>query len=418
MKRNTNNLILYSLIFITFIFLYACTNGHDAQDGHDHDRNLDLARDEHDGESTVSLTQSQIRTVGIKVGLIEQKELSAGLRANGFLRVPNNNKAIATSLIGGIIKTLQVQIGDYVKKGQVIATVSNPELIELQEEYIRIKSSIEFAELELRRQTELYEGNVGAKKNLQNADKELNNLVTRKASLHQQLKMMGINSISLSNSSLKTSVEIKTPISGTVTNVFAKIGSYVDVSFPIIELVENTNLHLDLQVFEKDLPLVKIGQKIDFVVTNNPNKNHVAEVYKVGSSFDTKSKTIAIHSKVVGDKSGLIDGMNVTGIVNLDKMSSPAVPSEAIVNADGKYYIFLVKGKLDKSAVAMEGKKSEYDSKYTLHFEKVEVVIGTSALGYTAVTPVNEIRIGSPIVVKGAFFVNAKLSNKGEGHTH
>lgn len=340
------------------------------------------------------------------------------MKANGFLRVPNTNKANATSLFGGIIKTLNVEIGDYVKKGQAIATISNPQFIQLQEEYLTINSGIVFAEQEVTRQRDLNEGNVGAKKNLQSATTELNTLRTRKASLQQQIQLMGINPTSLSNSTLKSSLTVTSPINGIVSNVFAKIGSYVDVSSPIAELVENSALHLDLQVFEKDIPLIKVGQKIDFIVTNSPNKTYTAEVYNIGSSFNSNSKTIAVHSKVIGDKIGLIDGMNITGIVNLDGALSPSVPNEAIVNADGKYYIFLVKEKEEEPHEHKEGESLDHGSKQGTRFEKIEVMKGATELGYTAITPVNKIAEGTHVVVKGAFFVNAKLSNTGDGHAH
>src|SRR5690606_30129421 len=340
--------------------------------------------DEHEEEeeNVAVLTDEQMKAVGIEIGSVEQKQLSATLKANGALRVPNSNKANATSMFGGIIKSLNVEIGDYVKKGQVIATISNPQFIQLQEEYLSINSRIEFAEQELARQRELNDGNVGARKNLQNATTELNTLRTRKASLNQQIQMMGINPTSLSNASLKSSLVVTSPISGTISDVFAKIGSYVDVSSPIAEIIENSALHLDLQVFEKDIPLIKIGQKIDFVVTNNPNKTYSAEVYNIGSSFIGGSKTIAVHSKIIGDKTGLIDGMNITGVVSLDNVLSPAVPNDAIVNADGKYYIFLVKEQEEEPHDHKEGESHDHShdhgSEQGTRFERMEITIGAS----------------------------------------
>lgn len=417
MKRNINKLFFGVLIAGALISFYACTNNHKERDGHNHDTPSETSSDEHEEENAVTLTDEQIKTVGIEIGSIEQKQLSATMKANGFLRVPNTNKANATSLFGGIIKTLNVEIGDYVKKGQAIATISNPQFIQLQEEYLTINSGIVFAEQELTRQRDLNEGNVGAKKNLQSATTELNTLRTRKASLQQQIQMMGINPASLSNSTLKSSLIVTSPINGIVSDVFAKIGSYVDVSSPIAELVENSALHLDLQVFEKDVPLIKVGQKIDFIVTNSPNKRYTAEVYNIGSSFNSNSKTIAVHSKVIGDKTGLIDGMNITGMVNLDGALNPSVPNDAIVSADGKYYIFLVKEQEEEPHDHIEGESHDHSSEKGTHFEKIEVMKGATELGYTAITPVNEIAEGTHVVVKGAFFVNAKLSNTG-GHEH
>jgi len=421
MKRITNNIVFSVFVLVAIFALNACTNKHSEDDGHNHGSEAATTTDEHEEEeeNVAVLTDEQMKAVGVEIGSIEQKQLSATLKANGGLRVPNSNKANATSMFGGVIKSLNVEIGDFVRKGQVIATISNPQFIQLQEEYLSINSRIEFAEQEVVRQRELNEGNAGAKKNLQSATSELNTLRTRKSSLNQQIQMMGINPASLSNSSLKSSLVVTSPISGTISNVFAKIGSYVDVSSPIAEIIENTALHLDLQVYEKDIPLIKIGQKIDFVVTNNPNKTYSAEVYSIGSSFSGESKTIAVHSKITGDKTGLIDGMSITGTVSSDDVLSTAVPNDAIVNADGKYYIFLVKEQEEEPHDHKEDEAQDHGSEKGTQFVRVEVVKGASQLGYTAITPVSEIPQGTHIVVKGAFFVNAKMNDTGEhGHAH
>lgn len=381
------------------------------------------AHEEENG-SIATLTQEQIETVGVQWAPIERKELTATIRANGMLSVPNNNKANATSLYGGVVKSLNVQIGDYVRKGQVIASITNPQFIQLQEEYLTVGSRIILAEQELQRQKTLNQGNAGAGKNLENATTELNTLRTRRASLHQQLTLMGINPNSVSNGNLKSALVVASPLSGTVSNVFAKIGSYVDVSSPVIEVVDNSSLHLDLQVFEKDLPQVKVGQTIHFTLTNNPTTEYDATVFSIGSSFENDSKTIAVHCKVNGNKQGLIDGMNITGIVSLNNVMTPAVPNDAIVAADGKYYVFLQTNKEAEKHEEEKGhihdekeEKPKKESKSNLNFERVEVLKGVSDMGYTAVTFLNEIPKNSLVVVKGAFFVNAKLSNAG-GHEH
>ena len=77
------------------------------------------------------------------------------------------------------------------------------------------------------------------------------NIVYPKASLARQLQMMGINPASVTNASMRTGLAITAPISGTISNIRAQIGSYVDVSAPVAEIIDNTSLHLDLQVFEK-----------------------------------------------------------------------------------------------------------------------------------------------------------------------
>lgn len=301
------------------------------------------------------------------------------------------------------------------RKGQVIATIANPQFIQVQEEYLTLASRILFAEQEMKRQQELFTGNAGAEKNLQAATAELTSLRTRRASLQQQIQLMGIDPGKLSSTNLQSALVVTSPISGSVSNVFAKISSYIDVSSPVAEIVDNGSLHLDLNVFEKDLPLLKIGQVIHFTLTNNPSNEYDAEVFSIGAAFENDTKTIPVHCKVKGNKDGLIDGMNVTGIVSLSNITTPAVPNDAIVSADGKDYIFMV-------TEEEPGEHSDHhDDKEATNpntsFKKVEIARGVSDMGYTAITPVTEIPKGSKIAVKGAFFINAKLGNTG-GHEH
>lgn len=374
------------------------------------------------GTSTIAtITVEQMKTVGITLGNFENKNLTATIKANGALRVPNNNKANATSLYGGVIKTLRVQMGDHVSKGQVIATIENPQFIQLQEEYLTIGSRIMFAEQELQRQQELNEGSAGALKNLQNATAELNTLRTRKASLYRQIQLMGINPSGVSASNLRSALVVTSPVNGTVSAEFAKIGSYVDVSSPVVEIVNNSLLHLDLQVFEKDLPYIKIGQAVNFTLTNNPISTYTAKVFNIGSSFENESKTVAVHCTVTGNKTGLIDGMNITGMISIDNVTAATVPNEAIVEADGKNYIFIQAEKNTEKPNEHEHKAGGNDTtkeeKNTINFEKIEIAKGVSELGYTAVTPVKDIPAGAKLVTRGAFFINAKLSNAGD-HEH
>jgi len=415
-KMKKIKIIIYSVLAI--LFLSSCTKETKTE------QPIEEKKAEHEEapQTVATLTEEQMKAVGVKLGTIEVKELTAMIKANGLLNVPNSNMASVASMFGGVIQTLPIQEGSYVKKGQVIATISNPEFIITQEQYLTVLSRITYAEQEFRRQKELFDNDAGAKKNLQNSSAELKTLRSQKASLSRQLQMMGINPSKVTNANLRNGMVITAPISGTVSKIIAQIGSYVDVSSPVAEIIDNSSIHLDLQVFEKDLPKMKVGQVIQFELTNNPGNSYEAVVYSIGSSFENESKTIAVHSKVRGNKSGLINGMNITGAVSLSNSSTPAVPNEAIVEADGKFYIFVKTNKkveehTDEESKDPNEKNKEHKNETSINFEKIEVVKGSSDMGYTAITTVNEIDPTAQIVVKGAFFVNAKLSNSGD-HGH
>lgn len=382
----------------------ACGRPGSEHEEHEH------AHNEQETENTVaSITEEQMKSIGLQLGNIERKALTATLRVNGTVNVPNANKAVITSLYGGVIKKLNVDVGDAVKKGEVIATLVHPQFIELQEEYLNLTDQLLLAEQERNRQQLLTEGNVGAQKNLQQAEVEYNKLKTRRTSLSAQLELMGVDVNTINPSNLWSTLSIISPVNGVVGEVFAKQGSFVDVSTPLAEVIENSRLHVDLNVFEKDLPSLEVGQKIHFVQTNNPAKNYDAQIYAIGAAFENDSKSIPVHCTVNGDKTGLIDGMNVSALISLDEAMHTAVPNEAIVDAQGKSYIFCV---ADKSAnsPAHEGQKA-------VDFERIEVVTGASDMGYTAITPARTLDGDHQIVVKGAFFVNAILSGRA-GHSH
>ncbi|WP_312697801.1 efflux RND transporter periplasmic adaptor subunit, partial [Sphingobacterium mizutaii] len=225
----------------------------ETEEGHGHEHGAT------EKTTITSLTDEQIKEVGIQFGQIEQKNLTARITANGVLNVPNNNRSNVTPLYGGVIQSLNVQLGDHVRKGQTIATIINPQFIQLQEDYLNANNEIQAAEQELQRQQELNAGNAGVKRNLQNAVSNLNILRTKKASSAKQLQLLGINPNAISTSNLRSALSISSPINGVVSNIFAKLGSYVDVSSPIVEVVDNSMIHLDLQVFERDLPKLKVG---------------------------------------------------------------------------------------------------------------------------------------------------------------
>ncbi|WP_314057186.1 efflux RND transporter periplasmic adaptor subunit [Capnocytophaga gingivalis] len=388
--------IKIAFILITLFTLSACNNNTSTADHQEVEE-----EHHHEEENTTTLTQTQIKTVDIRLGHIEQKALTATLKANGVLSVPADHQAKVSTIYTGIIQSVKVEIGAYVHKGQVIATISNPDFLQQQQRLLTVNSQIELAQQELDRQQILYEGNAGTGKNLQAATTQLRTLRTEKAALEEQIHLMGLNPKTLTNEGMQSTLAVVAPISGNISAVYTNNGAYVDASTPIVEIIDNSSLHLHLQVYERDLPYIKVGQQVHFNPTNNTSGEYDAQVYNIAASFENESKSIIVHCHVEGDKQGLISGMNVTGVISLDKETAPAVPNDAIVEDSGKSYIFVV---------------THTDNKETT-FEKIEVAKGASESGYTAIAPVKPIASEQTIATKGAFFINATLVNSGE-HEH
>lgn len=435
-----NFLIL--LIVSSFLFS-SCgkknSTGHDEAE-HGHGENAG-----HENALTTSLTAEQIKSIGIQLGGIEKKQLTSSLKANGVLKVPNQNRATITTMAGGVVKSILVQPGNAVNKGQIIATIAGTAFITMQEEYISISSRVQLAEIDYTRQKELQAGNATSLKTLQQSESELKALKARKSSLQKQLELVGVNASDLTSESIQSHINVSSPIKGSVSEVMVNIGSYIEANNPVATIVDNSQLHLDLYIYEKDLIKLREGQTIHFTLTNNPGKEYDAKIYAISNTFESNSKAVSVHAQVLGDKSGLIDGMSITAIVSLEEVAVNAVPSDAIVSFEGQDYIFIVTDSHNEAEHHDEedghnhdehghehndGEKHDdhSDEKAKLEknenetgmltFERIPVVKGTSDIGYSEITLLKDIPSNSQIVTKGAFFVLGKMTNSGEGHAH
>lgn len=404
------------LLVIIVLLLAACGEKNKTSTTETSD-NTSVSAEVAHNENEVSLTEAQMKSIGIEMGTIVQKQLTAALKTNGILKVPNQNKATVNSLYNGVIKNLLAHPGRYVRKGQVLATVTNPQFIQIQSDYLSVKAKMALTELEVKRQRELNAGNAGALKNLQAAETELRTLQTAKATYEQQIRLMGVNPSGLKNGKLVSVLAITSPINGVVSEVKVQMGSYIDISTVVAEIVDNSQLHLDLFIYEKDLHKLKNEQIIHFTVTNNPGKEYDAKIFSLGSSFEEGTKAVSVHAEVMGDKTGLIDGMNVSAVISLDNATVPAVPQDAIVSMAGQDYIFVLKEIVDsKHAAPTVGEKNHVPEKEYV-FERIPVALGTADVGFVEITLLKEISARTKIVTKAAFFVQAKMMNTGD-HEH
>lgn len=362
------------------------------------------AKKESDTTSTeapnhVEITQKQYTAINIQLGSFEKKNLANVLKATGYLSVPPQNKATVTSPLGGTIKTIFVQEGNTVRKGQTLATIVNPEFVKMQQDYLEAQAQLSFAEANYKRQQELAKENVTAQKTFQQATTDYNSLIARVNSLKSQFSLIGMNASSINANNISSSISIRSPISGDIAKININLGLTIDPSTALMTVVDNSHLHLDLFVYEQDLPKVKIGQNVDFTLINLPGKDFTAKIYSIGSAFENETKTIPIHAEIENGKSGLIEGMNVTGLINIGENLTTAIPSNAVVSFSGTDYIFV---------------QRQDSSQTTYRFERIRIKKGITNGGYTEVTPLEDVPDSSKIVTNGAFYLMAILTNAGE----
>jgi len=294
----------------------------------------------HGGGSTVTVSPQQFTAIEGQLGKVEMKDLTTALKATGFLKVPPQNVADVTAALGGTVREVLVLEGDHVKKGQALATISDQAIIDLQRDYLDAKARLVYAKADLDRQTELAAANVSAQKTLQQATAEHASLSASVNANAELLRLINIDPERLTADAIRTG-SIVSPIDGTVAHIAVNVGSKVSGDATMFRVVNNSKLHVDLFLYEQDISKVKVGQKIDLGLTNLPGKNYTAVIFAIGSAFENETKTISVHAEITGDKEGLIDGMGVTARIDVGNATTTAVLTEAIVNHDGKDYVFI-----------------------------------------------------------------------------
>jgi cobalt-zinc-cadmium efflux system membrane fusion protein len=429
MKKS--NIIYASIagVIVIGIILYFSLR-HTEGDGHVHTDGEAHTEESHSDEKEpttikeVELNEAQFKASSIELGTFSDKNLSEVIKANGYTKLPPQNQADVSVFTTGIVKTINVMEGQRVSKGQTIATIESPEFTKIQEAYLTSKSNLEYLKLEFERQKKLSDEEVNSKKVFQKTKSDYEIERARFNSLQKQL-----NTLHISGSGNTTAtVPVLAPISGNITEIYIKIGSNVETGKPLMNIVDNSKLHVDLLVYEKDLFKVKQGQNVRFILTNQDNTEINGKIFSVGKSFENETKSVAVHADISNNQQKLIPGMYVNALIDAGANTVKALPTEAIIKADGREFIFVLE-EGHKEEVAHDekeghnhedGDKHEEAEGKTFHFQRIEVKTGTSQLGYTQVTLLQKIEPNAKIVLKGAYYVQSHLlkSEGGGGHAH
>lgn len=427
MKSTKNKMkrILLSafLIAAMSVPLYNCSDKKEAESSETEEHHQDE-------EGTVEFTDVQMKSAGITTGAIQKRQLSGMLKVNGLLDVPPQNQVSISVPYGGILKDTDLLQGMWVKKGDVIARMEHPDYIQMQQDYLDAYNQLQFMEKEYERQQELNKENVSAAKTFQKTTADFNSLKSKVEALNQKLSLLNITASKLITSGILRSIPVISPISGYVTEVNANIGKFVQPNEVIFEIVDTRHLHVELMVFEKDVPKLKDGQKVRYTLANESTERE-AEVHLIGREISPE-RTVRVHCHLLKEDKDLLPGMYLKATIETGTAETDALPNDAIVDNAGKKYFFIqVDAKEEHHQEKHEeghdesDKEAEADAEHGkeqhgLKFKMVEVTTGVSDNGYTEVTmPENFDRNTKSIVLKGAYDLLAKMNNSEEGgHGH
>ena len=409
MKNNKSYIILLFSLALALTF-FACGHSHADGDEHDHSHGAEQ-HSEDDGhghgevheEGEIHLTKEQIETMNIQFGDFSQVKINDFIKATGTLDLPPNAYASVSARANGFIRGFKKYVeGSYIKKGAVIGYLENPEFIQKQQSYLEVQSELTFLNQELARQQKLVTANAGVEKKLQQLQSEVNMKTATSKGIAKQLAYLGINASDLTPDKITERIAIISPMSGYITSVDMHNGMYVTPQMELMEIVNENHLHLELDIFEKDIAKVKEGQKISYTVPAMGNEMYDGEVHIIGKEFNIENKTVRVHGHLEKERPQFIKDLFVEAKIWLNDQTVQALPEKAIIKDGDFSYIYITNDNADEE----------------LKFEQIKVIPSNSDNGFTAVKLIDPIPEGMKIVTDGAYYVFAQ-SKAGElSHEH
>lgn len=371
------------LIIIFTLSLFSCG----------HEKAKQEAKKESVSETLVTLTDAQIKNAGIVTGKPEMKTLHALLKVNGVVDVPPQNLISISFPLGGFLKSTELLPGMKISKGQSIAVMENESFIQLEQDYLVAKSKLEFLQKEFERQKLLNESKSTSDKVFEQTQSDYRTQKITAGALREKLLLIGVNPDNLNENNISRSVNISSPINGYVSAVNVNVGKFVNPTDVLFELVNPTDLHLALTVFEKDLASIQPGQKVKASLSGNSAEIFDAEVILVGKKLDD-SRSALVHCHFINAAHNLLPGMFLNAEIEITNKAAVTVPEEAVVRLGDKQFVFLDKGQNT--------------------FEMAEVKTGIAGEGLVQITSDKTDLLTQQLITKNAYAAFMKLSNKAE----
>ncbi|MCK5170532.1 MAG: efflux RND transporter periplasmic adaptor subunit, partial [Bacteroidales bacterium] len=263
---------------------------------------------------------------------------------------------------------------------------NHPDFINLQQQYIEAKSQVDFYKEEYKRQGELTVENAASIKKMQKAKADYLTSEANYKSLKAQLELLGVNTTEIEKGEFVKDFKIAAPISGTVSQLNANKGKFVSNENFIYEIINASILNIKLNVFEKDISKVKVGQTIRFSILNN-EKQFVSKVKRTGIKINKSNRTTLVQSTINNKNQLLKPGMYINASININEKEALILPYEAIVDLKGESFIFIKK---DNS------------------FKRIKIEKGVEQDDFCEIINLDEELLNAEIVIKGVYYLMAE----------
>ena len=217
---------------------------------------------------------------------------------NGIIMVPPQHTATLSLTMGGKIHSLLVMPGQAVRQGQTIASLENPEFIDLQEQFLDAHAQLEYLEKEYHRQQALGNQDASSRKKVEQSKAEYRAMKSKCDAASSRLTLLGIQPASVRSNGIRPYLNIKAPISGYVVRLNANLGKYLETGQPVCDIINKSQPLIQLTVYEKDIHLMATGKEVAFRVNGLGKQTFHATITSIEQALNENDYSIKVYARI------------------------------------------------------------------------------------------------------------------------
>ena len=346
-------------------------------------------------EDGVVLSRDVVEKAGITFGVIDYKMLSHDISARGQIQLLPDKRANVSVMMGGTIQSIRATYGQKVKKGEVLAYYTHPEIIEVQQHYLNAKYNMAVMEKEFERQESLWQEKVKSEKEYLYTKLEYQKAKADLQATRSKISLINVDIDALDDGEIQQSIPIVSPINGQVEEINVSLGQYVDVHNSLFLVIDRSAPVLQLKVFEKDIHLIEVGQRVTFASSTSAVEEHEAEIFNVGSLVEQDARIIYVMARISGKVSGLVPGMFVASTIHTREQDLKALPETAVV--------------IENESTRFGFYTTDPEGSSEFRFKPFLLKTGFVEEGYVEVYPLEELPEGARIVLTGVYYLKSEM---------
>lgn len=306
-------------------------------DGHGDENSAEGKGEAHEEEGRLELTAEQINAAGIELAVAGPRPMSTSVTFPGEIRFDEDRTTHVVPRVNGIVDEVRVELGQSVKKGQVLAVIASQQITDLRSELNAAQRRTELARLTMQREKKLWEDKISAEQDYLLARQSFQEADISLSNARQKLSAIGAKV----NAAAGNRYELIAPFDSVVVEKHLGIGEVVNEATAAFTLSDLSRVWATFGATPKDLQRVVVGRP---VTVSAPDLNAKVEgrISYVGSLLGEQTRAAAVRVILNNPEGAWRPGLFVSIDVTADKANaSVSVPESSIQTVEDKPSVFV-----------------------------------------------------------------------------